>query len=91
MEQNRNLAEATAVIAFALGTDRIKLGNEGVMKHLDLIVQIAEAFIKEYPEDFDWETFYANGGDDWDVVCVDFAEKYVKKTCIHVDKNYFAS
>lgn len=84
-----NVASATSVMAFKLGFEHKKIGNEGLILHYDLIQTIAKEFCKKYPENFDWESFYLKGGNDWDIVCEKFLDDYIQEHNIYIDTNYY--
>ncbi len=88
-KRTRETALRVAIVATYFMEKRVKLGNEGIMLHYDLCTQIAEKSFKTYPMTFDWETYYENNGDDFDVEIEKFAESYVQKEEIHQDKKYF--
>lgn len=85
----KEITQAAIVIGFHLGYHKRKIGNEGVMLHYDIIRQIAEAFVEKYPPSFNWEEFYINGGEDWDVTCEKFADQYILEHDIHISNTYF--
>ena len=89
IKEQENITEAVTVISFHFGFHKQKLGNEGLMLHYELTRQIAEAFCKEYPHDYDWETHRENGGKDWDVEAEDFAKKWINENDCYVDNDYY--
>lgn len=82
-------ALTSAVIATYLGIKRIKLGNEGIILHYNIINDIIEAFIDKFPVGFNWEEFYISGGECWDVEIEKFTGTYIKEKEIFVDREYF--
>ena len=76
--KEKELALRVAIIATYFGFERIKLGNEGIMMHYDICVQIAEKSLKFFPMDFDWEAHYEKNGDDFDVEIENFAKQIQK-------------
>ena len=68
---------------------KIKIGNEGLMLHYDICVDIAEKTFEPFPMDFNWEKHYENNGDAFDIEIEKFAEKEAKEN-YYVDMRYFA-
>lgn len=91
VEETHNLASASIVIGFHLGYHKIKLGNEGLMLHYDLIQQIASAFCVKYPWNYNWEYHRdVEGRDDWDIECEIFADAHIKEHDLYTDTKYYS-
>ena len=88
-DKTRECALRAAIIATHFGAERIKLGNEGIMMHYDIITQLTEKSFNRFPMDFNWEEHYEKGGNDFDVEIEQFAIFTVAQEEIHVDTEYF--
>ena len=85
----REIALRTAVIATHFMYKKFKIGNEGIIMHYDLCVEIAEKSLVKFPMDFDWENEREKEiVEDFDVEIEKFAEELATKE-YHIDKTYF--
>ncbi len=90
MEEKREIALRTAIIATHFMYKKIKVGSEGLMLHYDICVDIAIKSLEKFPMDFDWEKFRdEKNGDDFDTEIEKFAEKEAYDK-YNIDKTYFA-
>lgn len=77
----KEIAQCCAVIGRAMSQIESEKGIapvNGLMSSYDRAVELAEEFVRMYPLNFDWEEFYDNGGEDWDILLMKFTrEKYL--------------
>ena len=89
-EEKREIALRAAIIATHFMYKKMKLGNEGLLLHYDICVDIAIKSLEPFPIGFDWEAFRdEKNGDDFDVEIENFAEKEAKEK-YHINRTYFA-
>lgn len=83
------LAFFASIISGYLMAKQIKLGEEGIVQHYDIVATIAQKCLDRFPIDFDWETHYSKGADCIDVEVEKFADEYIKSEKLFINTTYW--
>eukprot|EP01029_Cantina_marsupialis_P030382 TRINITY_DN8214_c0_g2_i1.p1 TRINITY_DN8214_c0_g2~~TRINITY_DN8214_c0_g2_i1.p1 ORF type:complete len:209 (+),score=28.05 TRINITY_DN8214_c0_g2_i1:74-700(+) len=85
----KEIAFFASIISGSFMHQNIKLGEEGIVQHYDIVALIAEKALEKYPADFDWDQHYANNGDCIDLEIENFADQYIKNNDLFINTEYW--